>query len=95
MNIGEKPKIADSFAHLKKAAITPVKMPKRVLNRVYWSTEELFKFANLKAIGLSLKECSIRLGKSENACNNVIFHYDLYAIIEDKRQELIQVILNE
>tara|TARA_R110000787_G_scaffold125325_2_gene236465 strand:+ start:235 stop:522 length:288 start_codon:yes stop_codon:yes gene_type:complete len=94
MNPSSKPIIPDSFAHLKNVAATPVKMPARISNRAYWTTEELDKLINLRAIGLSLKDCSKQLKKSEYACNSAVFHYDLYSIIESKKQELIKAVIN-
>ena len=93
MNIASKPIIPNSFKHIKTTAARPVKMPAKVLKRVYWTNEDLGILANLRAMSVPLDECAKHLKKSVNSCGGAVFHYDLYSVIEKKKQELIKEVL--
>ena len=94
MNPASKSIIPDSFRQVKKIAVAPIKMPPKVLKRVYWTNEDLGILANLRAMNVPLEDCGKYLGKSLNSCGGAIFHYDLYEVIAKKKESLIKAVLN-
>jgi len=58
---------------------------------VTWSSEELRKIINLRAVGLSYKECSkYFIERSSGACSGIVQSQNLYDKIDKKRNQLIK-----
>ena len=94
MNLVFRRKVSASFDHLKDAAVAPLLLPNKVTRRNFWTNEELEILANLRSINIPLSECGKHLSRSINSCGGAVHKYDLYAVIEQKRKKLIQVVLN-
>jgi len=58
---------------------------------VTWSSEELRKIINLRAVGLPYKECSkYFIERSSDACSGIVQSQNLYDKIDKKRNQLIK-----
>jgi len=92
MSIVFTPKISFSFGSgkMEKRNVAP-KGP----SPVYWSTTELNNLVELRAIGLSYKDCAKLLGRSQTACISACDGNSLHSAIGKRRQKLINEVLND
>ena len=106
MNLLFKPKIADSFEHIKPVIDTPkhiklVPEPKAIKvvfagdGRIQsaWSSNELKFLVEMKALKLTYKACGKHLNRSANSCAGAVHTHNLYSEILDKQEELINVLV--
>jgi|TARA_B110000902_G_scaffold110494_1_gene130449 hypothetical protein len=91
MSIVFTPKISFSFGSgkMEKRNVAP-KGP----TAVYWSTTELNNLVELRAIGLSYKDCAKLLGRSQTACISACDGNSLHSSIGKRRQKLINEVLD-
>ena len=90
MSIVFKPKLTFNFASGKLQPKT------KTVSRptIYWKTTELTKLVELRAIGLSYKDCAKLLGRSQSSCVAAADANDLHSRIANKKQQLINQALN-
>jgi len=90
MSIVFKPKLAFNFSSGKMQPKT------KTVSRqtIYWKTTELTNLVELRAIGLSYKDCAKLLGRSQSSCVAAADSNDLHTRITKKKQQLIDQALN-
>jgi hypothetical protein len=106
MSLLFKPKIADTFEHIKPVIDTPkhiklvakTKASKIVFagdGRIQsaWSSNELKFLIEMKALKLTYKACGKHLNRSANSCAGAVHTHNLYSAILDKQEELINVLV--
>ena len=85
MSIVFKPKLTFNFSSGKMQPKT--KTVRR--ETVYWKTTELNNLVELRAIGLSYKDCAKLLGRSQSSCVAAADANDLHTRISKKKKQLI------
>ena len=90
MSIVFKPKIKFNFGSGKMQPKT--KTVRREIK--YWTTIELGNLVELRAIGLSYKDCGKLMGRSQSACVSACDFNDLHSSIRRSRQKLIDEVLD-
>lgn len=85
MSIVFKPKLTFNFSSGKMQPKT--KTVRR--ETVYWKTTELNNLVELRAIGLSYKDCAKLLGRSQSSCVAAADANDLHTRISKKKKKLI------
>jgi hypothetical protein len=90
MSIVFKPKLTFNFASGKLQPKT------KTVSRptIYWKTTELNNLVELRAIGLSYKDCAKLLGRSQSSCVAAADGNDLHSKIAKKKKQLIDQALN-
>ena len=90
MSIVFKPKLTFNFSSGKMQPKT------KTVSRetVYWKTTELNNLVELRAIGLSYKDCSKLLGRTQSSCVAAADGNDLHSKIAKKKKQLIDQALN-
>ena len=68
-----------------KTAKSPIKI---------WSTLEIEKLVNLRAIGLSYKDCATLLDRSRSSVSDTVDRNSLFGRVKIQRDELIKGVLN-
>lgn len=88
MSIVFKPKIPKAFS--PQVQVKPkVKRPTPVI----WSDSDIVQLINLRAMGVSFKDCGPLLDRSMTACVAAVDSNNLYRAISARRQVLIKEIL--
>ena len=90
MSIVFTPKIAFNFSsgrveQVRKKKAQPLK---------YWSNVELGKLCDLRALGLSYRDCSEMLKRSVSSCQSAVDERSLYIRIMRAREKLIENVVN-
>ena len=107
MSLLFKPKIADTFEHIKPVVLATVapklaeakpEAVKLVLagdGRIQsaWSSNELKFLVEMKALKLTYKACGVHLNRSANSCAGAVHTHNLYSAILDKQKELIDTLV--
>jgi len=104
MSIIFKPKISGNYDALKTEKPTVVRAIKRAFSfgsgrmapvvktvpreASSWSASDLQKMINLRAIGVTYKECSHYFNRSANSCAGGVDTNNLYGAIKLRREEL-------
>jgi len=91
MSIIFKPKIKFSFGSGKLAK--PVKTVSR--EKWHWTTKELKKLTELKALGLSYVDIAKLIGRSANSCGTAMHTNNLKKVYKLRREKLIEEIMND
>jgi len=91
MSLIFKPKINFNFG-TGKLSNCKTKTVKREI--VHWSTKELNKLTDLKALGLTYIQIGKLLGRSANSCGTAMFTHDLKKIYKIRREKMIEDIIN-
>ena len=88
MGIVFKPVIPKTYTH--NVWVKPkVKRPTPVI----WSDPDMVRLINLRAMGVSFKECGPLLNRTMSACVAAVDSNNLYRAIGTRRQVLIKEIL--
>jgi len=87
-----KPKICFNFGTGGMSSVKNKKVSREI---THWSTKELNKLADLKAIGLTYIQIGKLLNRSANSCGTAIHSNDLKKIYKLRRQKLIEEIIND
>tara|TARA_R110000764_G_C10846989_1_gene364876 strand:- start:100 stop:423 length:324 start_codon:yes stop_codon:yes gene_type:complete len=106
MSLLFKPTIADTFEHIRPVATINVKpqvaeseINKPLINSNgylcgIWSSREINLLINMRALQLTYRECGKHLNRSTNSCGSAVQTHNLYKSIEDKKEILINGVLN-
>ena len=88
MSIVFKPKIPKEFS--PQVQVKPkVKRPTPVI----WSDSDIVQLINLRAIGVSFKDCGPLLNRTMSACVAAVDSNNLYQAIRTRREVLMKDIL--
>jgi len=90
MSIVFTPKIAFNFG---SGRVEPVRK-KKAQPLKYWSNVELGKLCDLRALGLSYRDCSEMLKRSVSSCQSAVDERSLYIRIMRAREKLIENVVN-
>ena len=88
MSIVFKPVIPKAFSPQVKAN-AKVKRPTPVI----WSDPDMVQLINLRAMGVSFKDCGPLLNRTMSACVAAVDSNNLYRAISTRRQVLIKEII--
>jgi len=91
MSIIFKPKIREWFGTTPKP--TKVVEARTVRPLKYWTSTELQKVVDLRALGVSLLDCAKLLKRGQHTISATIVHHDLYGRIAAKRRLLIDEVM--
>tara|TARA_B110000261_G_scaffold147494_1_gene172478 strand:+ start:1348 stop:1671 length:324 start_codon:yes stop_codon:yes gene_type:complete len=94
MSITFKSKIPSSW-HFGSGKNSMTKVRRIRPNTVYWSTVELSILIQLRALGLSYKDCGIQMNRTQGSCVSAVDSNNLYSEVDKKRKALIKEALNE
>ena len=94
MSITFKSKIPSSW-HFGSGKSSMTKVKRSRPNTVYWSTVELSILVQLRALGLSYKDCGLKMNRTQGSCVAAIESNNLYGEVDKKRKALIKEALNE
>jgi hypothetical protein len=107
MSILFKPKIAETFEHIKPLApIVPIRLKvvaPTIVKPVFasdgrlqsaWSSFELQFLVELKVLKITYKVCGQYLNRSANSCAGAIHTHNLYSAIAEKQQEQLDAVLS-
>ena len=85
------PKIPEHFR--TAAPVKKVKVPRNPqlppVDRNLWSDKELGSLVELRAMGVSYKDCGDLLARTQGACITAVVTNDFYGAISKKRKSLI------
>jgi hypothetical protein len=94
MMLSDKATAKDSYkweTNLDHSTNKEIKSHITARESVTWSSEELRKIINLRAVGLPYKECSkYFIERSSDACSGIVQSQNLYDKIDKKRNQLIK-----
>lgn len=83
MSMAHVSKIAHSYAHLK-----PVPQSKSKHKKNHFSAIGISSIIDMRALGMTFKECDKHFDRGENCCSGVVFRHKLYDAIEARKMEL-------
>ena len=78
--------IADNYNHL-----APVAKGKNNHRQPHVTNVQISSLIDMRALGMTQKECDKHFGRSANCCPGVVFRHGLYAAIEKRIMELSNI----
>tara|TARA_B110000211_G_C13716568_1_gene394133 strand:+ start:165 stop:503 length:339 start_codon:yes stop_codon:yes gene_type:complete len=106
MSLSFKPKIAETFEHIKPVIDTPKHVKptpnSKAIKLVFagdgriqsaWSSNELKFLVEMKALKLTYKACGVHLNRSANSCAGAVHTHNLYSAILDKQKDRINTLV--
>ena len=91
MSLIFKPKIPESMGFIESAKVKTCRPNEPTKN--HWTNEEVARLVQLRAHGVSFKDCAKLLHRGTPACVTMIVGRDLYGEIDRQRHQLIEGIL--